>query len=146
MAKTMTYAGFIKSFRDLARKGNEMKLARMYLLTEVKPMSAIWRMGPYSTWAALLEKENLCSVAYFNGFEEALKVLRRSTIDRIGADLAVVVARVEPSLRDATIKKIDTYIDQHEVPPSRMLAWGFVRSLRFIPPSALGRVTRHVRH
>lgn len=131
--KTPTYSSFLADFRALVQEGNDAKLRRMFLLVEMKSMDAVWRTGPYNSWAEMIRQERLCPTGYYADFETACRVLKRSTIEKIGADAAVVLVNVEEQHRDATLKRIYAYIDALKVPPTRQLIWSFVRTIRMLP-------------
>ncbi len=133
-ARSMTFIDFLNTFRALSTESHELALKRMYLLVEMKPLTAIWRTGPYTSWNRLITGEHMCPVAKFDLFEAATRILKRKTIDKIGVDCACVVARVEESIREALLSKILGFVAVHHVPPTRQVCWAYVHSLRYIPP------------
>jgi hypothetical protein len=149
MAKSADLSTFLTAYRRLAQAGNQAQLQRMFLLVETKPLATVWRTGVYTTWTALLKGENLCSQAQFTSFELAMTLYRRSVIERIGVDAAVVLARLEGHERAPILKIIESYIAMRDVAPSRQVIWSHVRALRFRPvrPTPQGtakqRAARH---
>lgn len=130
----MNFAAFLKTARMLTKQGEEARLKCMFLLVETKPQTAIWRMGPYVSWEALLKGERLCPVASFRDFERATQLLKRKTIEQVGVDTAIVVSRIEEPLRKPILDQVRGYIETYSTPPSRMLVWAWVRALRYTPP------------
>jgi hypothetical protein len=130
----MTFIDFINAYRSLSAESHELALKRMYLLVEMKPLAAVWRSGPYTSWNRLLTGEHMCPVAKFDSFEAATRILKRKTIEKIGVDCACVVARVEETIREALLSKILGFVEVYRVPPTRQVCWSYVHTLRFIPP------------
>lgn len=144
----MSFPAFLKTFRQLVKQGEAAKLQRMFLLVETKPMTAIWRSGPYSSWNALLKGERLSSVPCFRDFERATTILKKTTIEAIGADAAVVLARIEEPLVKPVLDKIRSFIELNGARPSRPIVWSWVHSMRYIPapvmtPTGLRSRARH---
>lgn len=111
----------------------------MWLLVEMKPLTVIWRLGAYPSWEALLRGEKVCSVPYFNDFERATRLFKKSTISVIGADAAVILARVEEPLQIPVLGNIKRHIDTHKVAPSGPTIWAWVRALRYLPVISKGK-------
>lgn len=142
------FASFLKAIRSLTAKSEDARLQRMFLLVETKPLSIVWRSGPYRSWHALLRGEHLCPAAYFDSFELATQTFPRKLIEEIGADAAVVLVRVDKSLHDRLVQTIKGFIAMKGVRPSRRLIWSWARTIQYMPPlKATKRGLRsHTRH
>jgi hypothetical protein len=121
---------FLRSYHTLANTGDKAKLERMNMLVELRPMTAVWQVGRYVRWRAFLIAEQLCPVTYYDAFEKATQLFSKQVIERIGADAAVVLTKIEEHLREDTLNRIDTYIGIHKMRPSNRMVYAFVRSLR----------------
>jgi hypothetical protein len=142
----MTLDSFLKSYRDLIARGDQVKLQRMLMLVELKPLAAVWQtQGPYSSWNGFLAHEQLCPVHYFMYFEKAITLYKRPVIERVGVEVAVVLAKIEDHLRDATLSKVDAYIKAYGRRPTNRMVWTFVRALRLLPLNVVVHGGKHVR-
>jgi len=121
---------FLRKYRAYSSTEEKAKLARMFMLADLHPLSVIWQVGSYLSWTTFLRSERLAPPAYLASFEEAMKLYSRATVERIGADAAVALARIEPHLRDATLKRINSYIKVHGMRPHFRMVYTFVRGLR----------------
>lgn len=131
MAKTRTeptLADALHTYRSMAQQGERLKTQRMYLLLDIK-RDGTWHVF-HSTWQRFLVDERLCPVAYFSFFETATTLYRRSQIDEIGVDAAVVLAKAEPAVRDELHARIRAHIKRFSTPPTRRLMWHMVANIR----------------
>lgn len=145
MAQTTKVENILAEFRSLAVKGAATKTRRMFLLVETRPLNVIWQAGPYMSWEAFLRGECLCSFAFYSAFETATRLFDRKLIECIGADAAAVLAKVEEPLRAATLKKIEAHMETFTTPPSNMMIWRYVRTLRETPPPLVRRIVQQSR-
>lgn len=139
------YTSFLQTCRDLQKQQGSAHLRKMFLLVEMKPLTVIWSLGPYTSWAALLKGENLCAIGEFNNFELAAKLLKRPTIEAIGVEAAITLAKVEAPLRKQALCRIEEYITQFSTPPRRQVIMHWVKIMRNAPVVPTG-TTRDLRY
>ncbi len=125
----MTLSEFLRSYRKLSTSEEEARIKRLYLLVEFHALDAVWA-EEYPTWHALLRTEKLCPAPYFESFKEATSLYRPNVIERIGADAAVALARIEPHLRDLALKHINGFVQTHQMRPKFAQVYAIVRGLR----------------
>lgn len=128
---------FLRKYHRLSDTEDGAKLQRMFMLAEIHPLNVIWQVGSHRTWKTFLRAEQLVSSPYLESFEEAMNLYRKPVIQRIGADAAVCLARIEPHLRALVLKRIDGYIEAHGMRPKMPMTYSFVRALRKSVPAMI---------
>lgn len=144
----MDYTTFIQSCRKHQKNEGASELKRMFLLVEIRPLAAVWMTGPYKSWSALLKGENLCAPSRYDQFERATQVFKKTTIESVGVDAAVILARVEEPLQDLVFQKIKEFVAETSSFPRARTVWSWVHSLRLVAlqeatPSRNHRAVRH---